>query len=253
MSTADQLHLDVAGYVLGTLDPEDRERFEAHLAGCDACRAELAELEPVAALGVDAAPLPALPAGLGVRTLLAVERAASEAAPAAVAPAPARPARLARPARPARRAWLPRLGLAAAALAAVALAVVLVRGAGDEAPGRLEAVATLEATRGGGAASAEVYFTGIGRVIEFDTDDLPILPKAEYYELWFVGPRDRPGAPDRISAGTFHPDEDGRSRVSFTAAVDPAKYPGIAVTAEPGDGDPAPEGPDLMRGRARPR
>jgi hypothetical protein len=88
---------------------------------------------------------------------------------------------------------------------------------------------------------------GAGVEIEFRTDELPVLPKGEYYELWFVSPGDRPGAPNRISAGTFHPDEEGRSNVRFTAAVDPAEYPRLAVTAEPGDGDPAPTSPDVMR------
>ncbi|CAA9484760.1 MAG: hypothetical protein AVDCRST_MAG30-1020 [uncultured Solirubrobacteraceae bacterium] len=244
MSGHDDLRLDAAGYALGTLAAEDRERFEAHLRECPECRQELAELERVARLGAEADPLPPLPPGLGARTLLAVEREAGGAAPAtAPAPAPA--------AAPKKRRWpaLPRLALAGAALAAVLLALVIARDPG--APGRLEGETALRAPGGGGQASADVFFTGIGRVIEFDTDDLPILPEGEYYEVWFVGPDDRRGAPDRISAGTFHPDEEGRSRVSLTAAVDPKKYPGVAVTAEPGDGDPAPAGADLLRGRVR--
>ncbi len=51
--------------------------------------------------------------------------------------------------------------------------------------------------------------TGIGRVIEFRSDDLAILPKGEYYELWFVGPGDSRRKSNRISAGTFHPDPRG--------------------------------------------
>jgi hypothetical protein len=45
-------HLDVGAYVLGILDPEDRERFEQHLAGCPQCIAEagqLGGLEPLLA------------------------------------------------------------------------------------------------------------------------------------------------------------------------------------------------------------
>jgi len=66
-----------------------------------------------------------------------------------------------------------------------------------------------------------------------------------------VVPGDRPGAPNRISAGTFHPDPEGRSRVIFHAAVNPRNYPGLAVTREPGDGDPDPTGVDIMRGGGR--
>ena len=96
---------------------------------------------------------------------------------------------------------------------------------------------------------AEVSGTavGIGRIVRLETDDLPILPAGELYEVWFVGPGDSPTRPNRISAGTFHPDATGRSEVALTAAVDPARYPVIAVTAEPGDGDPAPSGVEVLR------
>jgi hypothetical protein len=153
----------------------------------------------------------------------------------------------------ARRTRPPGRFLLAAAAALVALAVGFVAGraldgddgetAGDveydgpmSAPGEGEADATLSVVR-----------TGIGRVIELDTDVLPILPTGEYYEIWFVAPGDSPDAPDRISAGTFHPDPDGRSNVRFAAAVDPAKYPHVVITAEPGDGNPAPTGPEVLR------
>ncbi len=106
----------------------------------------------------------------------------------------------------------------------------------------------LAAPRGGPAqADVEVRKTGIGRVIRFESDDLPILPKGEYYELWFVGPGDTRSRPNRISAGTFHPDEQGRSEVRFAAAVDPAEYPVLSVTAEPGDGNPERTGPEVLR------
>ncbi len=61
-------------------------------------------------------------------------------------------------------------------------------------------------------------------------------------------PAEPPGAddPNRISAGTFHPDAEGRSEVSFTAAVDPTVYPTIVVTAEPGDGDPRPSEVEVL-------
>lgn len=88
---------------------------------------------------------------------------------------------------------------------------------------------------------------GIGRTVEISTDALPILPTSEFYEVWFVGPEDRPDSPQRISAGTFHPDEYGRSRITLTAAVDPAKFPVVSITAEPGDGNPAATGPEVMR------
>jgi anti-sigma-K factor RskA len=225
----------------------DRREIEARLLeGLGA--EERAGVREVAALLADAAPPARPPAELEQRTLTAIRTAA---APPLDGRGP-RPA-AAPPARPRLRSWFGRRRLALAGGMAVALAAAAVAGAllDREAglPGQLELEATLRAPDGGGSATASVRATGIGRVIEFRTNDLPVLPEGEYYELWFVGPGDRPRKPNRISAGTFHPDENGRSRVRFAAAVDPAKYGRLAVTAEPGDGNPAPNGPDVLRSR----
>src|SRR5919198_1299635 len=47
--------LDAGAYVLGALPPDELDAFAAHLAGCDACRREVAQLRGV----VDALPLAA--------------------------------------------------------------------------------------------------------------------------------------------------------------------------------------------------
>jgi hypothetical protein len=43
-------HKDVAAYALGVLNDRESEQFEAHLAGCDICAAELEQLTMVSAL-----------------------------------------------------------------------------------------------------------------------------------------------------------------------------------------------------------
>ena len=202
--------------------------------------------DTVALLARAAPPAPPPPFELETRTLAAIRTATRangtgvglvpEGRRVVAAPRRRRRLRFGRPAFAA--------GLAVALAAGVLVGTML--GGDGGLPGTTEVEATLRAPNGA-SAEAIVSKTGIGRVVDFRTGDLPILPQGEYYELWFVGPRDRPGRPDRISAGTFHPDEGGRSDVRFTAAVDPAKYPGLAVTAEPGDGNPAPQGPDVMR------
>ena len=77
-----------------------------------------------------------------------------------------------------------------------------------------------------GAADLRVVATGIGRVVELDTDALPILPTGELYEVWFVGPGDTPDTPNRISAGTFHPDRAGRTDVQPDRRRRPGAVPG---------------------------
>lgn len=116
------------------------------------------------------------------------------------------------------------------------------------AGGVVEFQTTLTGPGGKNAVAVTGIRTGIGRVVRLRTTALPILPKGDFYELWFVGPGDTPSSPNRISAGTFHPDENGRSDVDLTAAVNPVLYPRIAITAEPKGGDPSPHGPDLLQG-----
>ena len=98
-------------------------------------------------------------------------------------------------------------------------------------------------------AEVEGIRVGEGRVIRLKSDDLPILPKGEFYEVWFVGPGDTPVSPNRISAGTFHPDDQGRTDIVLFGAVDPKKLPVLEITAEPGDGNPLPSGPAVLRTR----
>lgn len=236
---------DLASYLLGALEPGQRARVEQELAADPAGQAAVGELAPVAELLQRAAPPCPTPPGLEARTFRALERAV-----AANADQPA--AERARPRRAARsRPWLALgriavgVGLALVVAAAVFVGARIGEGA---APGELELTATLGAPAGDGRrATAEVRATDSGRVVSFESDDLPILPEGEYYEVWFVGSADSRLSPDRISAGTFHPDASGRSEVRFHAAVDPSKYPVVAVTAETGDGDPSPSRPDLLR------
>jgi hypothetical protein len=43
-------HTDLGAYALGLLEDQDKGAYEAHLVTCDACRAELSSLSPVAEL-----------------------------------------------------------------------------------------------------------------------------------------------------------------------------------------------------------
>jgi len=60
MRAIGDVHIDLGSYVLGLLEEQDRTAFEAHLATCESCAAELATLSPVAALleGLDPVELP---------------------------------------------------------------------------------------------------------------------------------------------------------------------------------------------------
>jgi Anti-sigma-K factor rskA, C-terminal/Putative zinc-finger len=253
-------HADLAAFVLDRLPLREREAFEEHLRGCPRCRAESGGLRDTVRLLHAGAPV-SPPAALRARTLATVAGHAQPAAAAAVVALP-------------RHRRLRAGALAAAAAALLAIAVLLGAQLGgrettrtvartetvtrtvrapDRQPGVLERRTTLAAV-GGGVAKAAVRITrvGPGRIVELRSSTLPILPASEYYELWFVGPGDAPGAPNRVSAGTFHSDSRGRVVARFFAAANPRKLPVIAVTREPRDGDPAATMPDVLRSAPAP-
>jgi anti-sigma factor RsiW len=69
-------HVEIAGYVLGKLEPDEAAAFEAHLAGCGHCQQHLEDLEHLPDLLARAAPERPAPAGLRAKVLLAVRAAA---------------------------------------------------------------------------------------------------------------------------------------------------------------------------------
>jgi Putative zinc-finger len=60
MKAISDVHIDLGAYVLDLLEEQDRTAFEAHLATCESCKAELTTLSPAAALlqGLDPVELP---------------------------------------------------------------------------------------------------------------------------------------------------------------------------------------------------
>ena len=200
------------------------------------------------ALADDVRPEPR-PADIARLRAVAAARTAEMASPGADAVHQAEPARAVTPLRSRRIlqvvAVAASLGVAFAIGAQVQSALI-----GDAASraGVVEFDQSITAA-GSGKVNVEGRLVGIGRIVDLSSKDLPILPKGEFYEVWFVGPGDTPESQNRISAGTFHPDREGKTDVALTAAVDPRLYPVLVITAEPGDGDPGPSGTEILRGQ----
>ena len=144
-------HPEVAAYALGLMEPDEARRFEAHLAGCDACAAELEELLPVAHLLADVDPEDVLgEAEGGIRAesppsgpiLVGFEEAAPRLAavpdpdsPAGPRPAGRRPGRRGDGAAPRRRFPLAvAAGFAGLAIGAGAVAATTALDPGGDAP-----------------------------------------------------------------------------------------------------------------------
>lgn len=236
-------HVDVGGYLLGTLSAPEREAFASHLNACADCRRELEELGGLPALLDEAGEPVDVPAGLESRVLAAIARDPERR------PAPA-PVLEMRP-RPARRRPL---GWAAAAAAAVLLAFAgglgLGRGLPSPAPpGPQPAVQTIHlVAAGGGAASgvATVRGTSGGKTIELTVRGLPPPPAGHFYTCWLVADDDTLQRQDRVSVGSFVTPDSGSVTLRWETAADLGRYPHLGVTLEPDNGVPLHQGPKVL-------
>ncbi len=217
-----------APYALGTLDREEHAAFEAHLAGCAACRAEVQAVREVAGLLAYSAPDAAPPAALRERVLAEGRR---------VRPLP-------RP-RPARAPWL-----AAAAAAVLALAagyawwqarseMADVRAALAARDFLLEAIlapdvstAALAAT--GQPPSARVFYNPGRHRVVMAVYHLPPAPAGRTYQLWAIATGKPP-----VSLGTFNTPPEGRLTMALDVPRD-LTFTLTAVTEEPAGGSPQP-------------
>jgi anti-sigma-K factor RskA len=218
-----------AAYLLGALDEHETTAFEDHLAGCPACRDEVAHLLPAArALPISVEPIDPPPA-LKARIMAEVEREA--ALLAAAGPQADRPA--AKPRRE-RRSWFGMPMGAIAALACVALLAGLGLGAVlFRAGGR-----TLPFTPSGNHAVAELDVSGDKAVLV--ARGLPSPGSGRTYQVWLK----RPGEAPQPTAALFTPRRDGSATATVTGKL--AGGDQVLVTAEPDGGSPAPTSKPIL-------
>jgi hypothetical protein len=222
--SAEELHErfaeDTAAYVLGALSDPEHEAYVEHLAGCAACRDEVAALQRVASALPAAVPQLSSPAGLKGRVMATVNSEASLRDPQ-------RP----RDAVGGRGRSLQRLGArqlvgALAAAAAVAAIAIAVAGSGGGSGTRIvRAQVTFP------RASVSVRLKG-GHA-ELDVAGLPQSPPEHVYEVWIK----RAGAAQPTDA-LFTVSRAGRATVGVPGSIAGVRQ--IMVTAEPKGGSQAP-------------
>src|SRR4051812_32075125 len=250
-------HRDDAGaWVLGALPGDERERFAAHLAGCDVCRREVAELRMVADTLPLAAPQVAPPPELKERIMSAVRAeaavlaaagpeadavAAAEPEPEPAAPpgAPVERARRERPERKRRESgwWrrpllnlrpMPAAGLAAVLLAlGVGIGALAAGGGGDS--GRTVQAQVVAPS----APSARAALTVSGDDATLEISGFPAPPAGRGYQVWVK----RPGRDPAPTNALF-----SVRRCQATVEVPDRVRDGdqVLVTAEPDGGSQVP-------------
>lgn len=221
---------DLGGYVLGALDPAERDAVAAHLADCPECAAEHARLAGLPALlrHADGIEIPPTPPALEERVL---DRVAQDRGQRR-----GRAGMLGLLARP--RRWRPRLNRGRAVVAAAVAGAAL--GAGvtalvqnDDGAGTPARQYQLRLTGSTGAsARAQLEPDRGGTEVHLWVKGLP--PGAEaVYEVRC----ERPGW--SASAGTFRADARGRAYVVLTTAARIGEYERIRIVrhSKPRDAD----------------
>jgi anti-sigma-K factor RskA len=253
-----------APYVLGALEPANRAAFEAHLAVCGECAAEVRSYAQVPELlafsvsGADpsetvrrsilsaiAAPAPSLRRSSVARdNLLLLAAAASIVLAVGLGAYSARlrervadlEVRLAQ--ETARATASEQQGAIARRVAAQAQSSVGVLTAPDLA--RIDLAGQALAPR----ASARAFWSR-SRGLLITASNLPPLPAGRVYQLWVLTAQPAP-----ISAGLLHPDASGAVTAMFETPPDLPKPVAMAVTIEPDGGVPAPTGDKYLVGLA---
>jgi hypothetical protein len=224
---------DLGGYVLGALEPAERDAVAAHLAVCQDCRAEYERLSGLPALlrPAEGLEIPDAPPGVEERVLdrLAHERGAKS--PGGGWRGRLRAATRGRGAPVTRGRAAVAAALAGAAIGAGATALALSVGSGDD--GAAAAQYNIRLTGAGGASARASLEPGRGGTeVHLWVKGLP--PGAEaVYEVRC----ERSGW--SASAGTFRADSRGRAYVVLTTAARIGEYERIRVVrrSDPRDTD----------------
>lgn len=223
--TAHEIHGLSGAYAVDALDPEERARFEAHLAVCADCRAEVAGLQEAASLVGEVASTPP-PAALRDRVLADIKK---------VRPLPPPVVELAARRRP---RWINAIAAAAAAAAffgggAAVWQMTYDDGSevGNPADPVLQAADAQHITVDlGGGVSATVYRSLTENRAAIVTRNMPLAPEGRVYQLWLQkGER-------MVSAGVMRKVEN--QVLLLDGRVDDASAVGITVEPEGGSAEP---------------
>ncbi|SMD26472.1 anti-sigma factor [Kibdelosporangium aridum] len=248
-------HPDLAGYVLNVLEPGETRAFEAHLAGCGPCHAEIDELRGLPALLTTGAPVD-LPADLQARTFARIHASERPSAPLRLVDpqrhngqlphAGSRRSSRLTPDR--RRRLLTAVAATVLLIAASVVAVLQLQGPvpKDSAAPAGFTLSLIAPDSGPQRGDALIQDTPAGRVVQLRVTDLPPPPPGQRYTCWFVGPGDSLARPNRVAAGSFTTDSRGHAQVTLTGAAAPQRFALLGVTREPDDGNPQYRGPKVL-------
>ncbi len=230
----------VAGYALGSLDPDERELFEHHLSGCMSCQADLRAYRHVMDGLALAAPHVEPPARLRAAILNQAAHAVSQ---------PLQPAH-----DSSGSSWLTRLFSAhptAWVIGSLAVIVALIFSTilfavQDNLHQQAQATpfheVTLHDTNPQGNANALLVISDDGQFGTLITDNLTVLSDQNQYQLWLT----KDGT--RTSGGVFTVNSAGYGWLRVESKTSLLDFQSFGVTIEPAGGSMAPTGLKVLGG-----
>jgi anti-sigma-K factor RskA len=197
---------DLAAYALGSLERDEAEVVEAHLAGCERCRADLRWLEPAVGVIPESVPQLTPPASLrqGLMDTVTREARAEERSGS----------------RTGWRSWLLRPATALAAVAALVAGLVGYSLRGEDEGPVVSEVEVAPRVEGAVAVLEHEGDAGTLRV-----GNVPDLEPKEVYQVWI----ERGGSVAPSSA--FRPDAGGSASAEIPSGLEDADA--VLVTREP--------------------
>jgi len=226
------IHKLTGAYAMDALDDLERARFEQHLASCEDCRAEVAELRETAALLAETVAVTP-PASLRDSVLAGISQVRPLAPEVSTSPTPHAGHPAAR-----GRGWIPFLVAAALALIVGIGAAVTQPWAGSDDVDRLTAAEQVLQAPDAEQVSVDLGEAGRATLTRskshdravITTEDMVSAPTGKDYELWFID------GDEIVSAGLM-PDAPDQTVVLDGSAGGAAA---VGITVEPDGGSDQP-------------
>lgn len=232
---------DLPAYALGSLEPEESLRVEAHLAACSLCQRELQAYRAI---------VEQLPLGVPQRTPPAEVRARLLNQ---VAAASASPTQRSLP----QAGWLQRMrgffsrpvpawslvGALVLALALLAGGFAWYQNVQAQARNAQFQVVQLSGSPTAMSASGWIVVTRDGQAGTLVVQNLPVLEDQEQYQLWLI----KDG--QRENGGVFSVDQNGYASLWVWSKQPLKDYQQFGITIEPKGGSSGPTGPKVMGGQ----
>ena len=241
--TDDATHVidDLAAYALGSLEPGERARVEAHVALCASCAGRLADYRGI--VGVLPLALTPVPPPPDLWSAIRANACRAESGPPVQSHAAASGGWL----RAAR--WL--------TVAAVGIGLIgwnlqlqtelsrYAQGPQVEKLARRPARLIILSGATHKQAAARIFAAIDGQSGHMAVTGLPQLRTGRVYQLWFVPKAASPA----LTAATFTVDGEGRAWVVIRVPADLDETRALMVTEEAASGSAAPSGPPLLEAR----